>query len=685
MRRNDARLESEPQPDMQALSSLLPIDGAMAICAAWLAIGAAGLAAPRKLGLVARVLFPASAALSLALAAIALTAIPGQAETAVLAIGLPGLPFHLRLDALSAFFLLLVGLASAGITIFAAGYFREGEGTAPGLICLQYHVFLASMALVILADDAYMFMVMWETMALSSFFLVTTNHRIAEIRRAGYLYLLIAHIGAIAILLCFGVLQANTGDYTFANMRAQSLSPFWSSCAFLLALFGFGAKAGILPLHVWLPEAHPAAPSPVSALMSGVMLKTAIYGMLRVSLDILPAPLWWWGMVALSLGFATALFGVVFAAVQVDMKRLLAYSSIENIGLIVLALGLTLVFSAFGLKALAALALTALLYHCLNHAIFKSLLFLGTGSVLHATHERSLGKLGGLMRFMPWVAWTALIGAVASAGLPPLNGFVSEWLLLQSFLFTVLLPNPYLSMLVPIFAAGVALVAALGGYVMVKFFGVIFLGQPREEHAEKPKDAGGFERLGLIWLAAGCILFGLFPVATIEIIDPIPYALVGQGLAQSGHIGNWLLLAPVNAERAAYSPLVFLLMTTLFVGLAFVLVRRFYHGRLRRAAPWDCGFPLQTARMQDTAEGFGQPIRQIFEPFYRQSRELPTPFVRAPRYRVTIEDPFWGWVYVTIAHAVESVSRVVGLLQRGRISIYLLYSFLTLIALLFFT
>ena len=685
MRRNDARLESEPQPDMQALSSLLPIDGAMAICAAWLAIGAAGLAAPRKLGLVARVLCPASAALSLALAAIALTAIPGQAETAVLAIGLPGLPFHLRLDALSAFFLLLVGLASAGITIFAAGYFREGEGTAPGLICLQYHVFLASMALVILADDAYMFMVMWETMALSSFFLVTTNHRIAEIRRAGYLYLLIAHIGAIAILLCFGVLQANTGDYTFANMRAQSLSPFWSSCAFLLALFGFGAKAGILPLHVWLPEAHPAAPSPVSALMSGVMLKTAIYGMLRVSLDILPAPLWWWGMVALSLGFATALFGVVFAAVQVDMKHLLAYSSIENIGLIVLALGLTLVFSAFGLKALAALALTALLYHCLNHAIFKSLLFLGTGSVLHATHERSLGKLGGLMRFMPWVAWTALIGAVASAGLPPLNGFVSEWLLLQSFLFTVLLPNPYLSMLVPIFAAGVALVAALGGYVMVKFFGVIFLGQPREEHAETPKDAGGFERLGLIWLAAGCILFGLFPVATIEIIDPIPYALVGQGLAQSGHIGNWLLLAPVNAERAAYSPLVFLLMTTLFVGLAFVLVRRFYHGRLRRAAPWDCGFPLQTARMQDTAEGFGQPIRQIFEPFYRQSRELPTPFDRAPRYRVTIEDPFWGWVYLTIARAVESVSRAVGLLQRGRISIYLLYSFLTLIALLFFT
>jgi len=221
--------------------------------------------------------------------------------------------------------------------------------------------------------------------------------------------------------------------------------------------------------------------------------------------------------------------------------------------------------------------------------------------------------------------------------------------------------------------------------VMVKFFGVIFLGQPREERMAMAKDAGMFERLGLIWLSAGCILFGLFPVATIEIIDPIPYALVGQGLAQSGRVGDWLLLAPVSAERASYSPLVFLLMTALSVALAFVLVRRFYHGRLRRAAPWDCGFPLQTARMQDTAEGFGQPIRQIFEPFYRQTRELPVPSDRAPRYRVTIEDPFWGWVYLRIASSVEAVSRVVGLLQRGRISIYLLYSFLTLVALLFFT
>jgi len=274
---------------------------------------------------------------------------------------------------------------------------------------------------------------------------------------------------------------------------------------------------------------------------------------------------------------------------------------------------------------------------------------------------------------------------VASAGLPPSNGFASEWLLLQGFLFTGGLPNPYLKMLVPVFAAGVVLVAALGGYVMVKFFGVIFLGRPREERLAQATDAGALERLGLIWLTSGCILLGLFPVAVIEVIDPIPVALVGRGLAQSGRVGDWMVLAPVSAERASYSPVLITFVTLAVIYLTFVLVRRFYHGRLRRAPPWGCGFPLQTARMQDTAEGFGQPIRQIFEPFYRMHRELPSPFDAAPRYHVSVEDPLWGWVYLRIAAATEATSRLVGRLQQGRISIYLLYSFLTLVTLLFLT
>ena len=659
----------------------LHLDAALAVIGGWLVVGAIGVVALRRFRLVSRVLFPLGAALGVALAAIALAAVFSAPEVAVLPLGLPTLPFHFRLDALSAFFLLAIGATSAGVSAFAAGYFRRGEGTPPGLLCLEYHVFLASMALVVLADDAYAFMVMWETMALSSFFLVTANHRIAEIRRAGYIYLLIAHVGAIGILMCFGVLQANTGDYTFANMRAQALSPFWASAAFVLALFGFGAKAGMLPLHVWLPEAHPAAPSPVSALMSGVMIKMAIYGLLRVAFDLLPAPLAWWGGVLLAFGLATALYGVVFAAVQTDMKRLLAYSSIENIGLLLAGMGLAVVFSAYAMKALAALALTACLYHVASHALFKSLLFLSTGSVLHATGERNLGKLGGLIRSMPHVAWLTLVGVLASAGLPPLSGFVSEWLLLQSFLFTPGLPDPVLNMLIPVVAALIALVAALAGYTMVKFFGVVFLGQPREDKLARAHDAGRWERAGMLWLVAGCVALGLLPNQFIQVIDAVTRQLVGVGLADTVAAGGWLL-APASVERASYGPVFFLLGVAASCALAWLLVRRLYHGRLRRAPPWACGYPWQSARMQDSAEGFGQPIRQIFEPFFRMRRELPSPFDAAPRYRVTVEDHLWHWLYLPIGAATTQASRLVGLLQQGRIAVYLLFSFVTLIVML---
>ena len=651
----------------------------LVLAGAWLAIGLAGLAALHRFHLVARILFPAGGAVALLIAAAALPALWGTPQAVVLPIGLPGLPFHFRLDSLSAFFLMVLGGTAAGVSLFSAGYFRRSEGTAPGLLCLQYHVFLAAMALVVLADDAYAFMVMWETMALASFFLVTSNHRIAEIRRAGYLYLLIAHIGALGILLCFGVLQANTGDYSFANLRAQHLSPFWASVAFLLALLGFGAKAGLVPLHVWLPEAHPAAPSPVSALMSGVMLKTAVYGFLRVAYDLLPAQLWWWGVLVLALGLASAVLGVVFAAVQSDMKRLLAWSSIENLGLIFAGIGLALLFAAYRMPAAAALALTAALYHVAGHAFFKALLFLATGAVLHATSERSLGRLGGLLRVMPWVGWACLLGVLASAGLPPLGGFVSEWLLLQSFLFTPGLPNAFLNMLVPVVAAVIALVAALAGYTMVKFYGVIFLGRHREEKLAAAHDAGSWERLGMAWLMAGCVALGLFPVQGIELLAPVTELLVGARLPDSG--SSWLLV-PVSAARASYGPLIFFAGVAASFGLAFVLVRRLYHGRLRRAAPWDCGFPWQSARMQDTAEGFGQPVRQIFEPLYRMRRELPTAFDARPRYAVEVGDHFWHWLYLPLARLVESAARAIGALQRGRIAIYLLYSFATVIAVL---
>jgi len=647
---------------------------------AWCTVGLAGMVRPLSLAFVGRTLFPLGAVIGVALAVVAATSLTHTTEQLVLPIGLPDLPVHLHLDALSGVFLVLLGAASAGISIFAAGYFRQGEGTAPGLLCLQYHLFLASMGFVLLADDAYAFMLAWETMALSSYFLVTTQHRIPEIRKAGFLYMVMAHLGAIAILLSFGILQGGSWHFTFDAMRAAHLGTNWATAAFCLALFGFGAKAGIVPVHVWLPEAHPAAPSPVSALMSGVMLETALYGMIRVSFDLLGQPLWWWGLMPLSLGLFSALYGVVFAAAQTDMKRLLAYSSIENIGIMFTGLGLAMVFAGVGMRASAALTLIAVMYHAINHAFMKSLLFLGTGSVLHATGERNLGHLGGLIHRMPWVAWLTLIGVLAIAGLPPLNGFVSEWLLLQSFLLSYKVPHPFINMLLPLGAALLALAAALAGYVMVKFFGVIFLGRPRESTLHKAHDAGFAERLGLMWLALGCVLLGFFPTTVISFFSIVTKQL-GLGELPSSNAPWWLLL-PIPERESSYAPLIFFAVILAVVALAILGVRFFYHQRVRKDAAWDCGLGGLTSRMQDTAEGFGQPIRHLFQPLFLIVRELPGPFDAKPKYRLEIYDRFWRVLYQPLGPLVRRVADKVAWLQQGRISTYLLYSFVTLVVLL---
>jgi formate hydrogenlyase subunit 3/multisubunit Na+/H+ antiporter MnhD subunit len=412
------------------------------------------------------------------------------------------------------------------------------------------------------------------------------------------------------------------------------------------------------------------------------MLKTAIYGILRVTFDLLGTQQWWWGVLALTLGLITAIFGVMFAAVQGDMKRLLAYSSIENIGLMLVGIGLSIIFHVYGKDALAALALTATLYHSLNHAFFKSLLFIGTGSILHSTGERNMGRMGGLIRHMPWVAVLMLVGVLSISGLPPFNGFVSEWLLLQAFLLSPGLPNNYINMLIPVAAAVIALAAALAAYVMVKFYGVIFLGQPRGEARAQPHDAGIWERIGLSWLAFGCVVLGLAPVFVVRQLDLVTQILVGRGLGNASP--GWLFLAPVDIERASYSPVYFLLAVLGVMLVTAWVVHRFYHGRLRRGPAWDCGFPAQTSRMQDTAEGFGQPIRRIFEPFFRIERELPSPFDTHPRYHGRSEDRLWYALYLPIKHLTEKLSSWVSLLQHGRIHLYLTYTFVTLIVLLAF-
>ncbi len=484
----------------------------------------------------------------------------------ILPLGLPDLPFHLRLDLLSGFFLTVIGLLTFFVSLYSIGYVKGflGHRSVTKLVVF-YTLFLAGMYLVVLADDAFFFLIAWEMMAAASYFLVLFEDERVENRRAAFLYLVVAHVGAIAILLSFGIMAGlATGfsgfeSYAFDAMRKAELPDGLAAAAFLLAFFGFAAKAGVIPLHIWLPEAHPVAPSNVSALMSGVMLKTAIYGIVRVVFDLIGVFPWWWGALVLVFGLVSAVMGVLYALMQHDLKRLLAYHSVENIGIILIGIGLSMIFTSFDMSLLAALALIAGLYHTLNHAMFKGLLFMGAGAVLHATHERNMEEMGGLIRFMPWTAVLFLIGCISISALPPFNGFVSEWLTYQAFLLSPALPNPLLNLLIPLGAALLALTSALAAACFVKAFGVTFLGHPRGHHQGRIHEADWSMRIGMLLAALTCLGLGVLPTYVIEWMDPLAEKLVGGTIAASASGFGWMWLTPVAAERASYSaPIAFL-------------------------------------------------------------------------------------------------------------------------------
>src|SRR6266849_5080187 len=372
---------------------------------------------------------------SLALFSIALLALLGISDrpsAATLPLGIPWLGAHFRLDALSAFFLAVVNLGAAAASLFALGYGHHDP--APHRVLPFFPAFLAGMNLVVLADDAFSYLLCWEFMSLASWALVMAHHREPGNAKAGYVYLVMASFGTLALLLAFGLLAGPAGDYGFAAIRAAQHTPYVAALVLILMLLGAGSKAGLVPLHVWLPLAHPAAPSHVSALMSGVMTKVAIYGFIRVVFDLLGQPTWSASVIVLFLGGITAVMGILYAMMEKDLQRLLAYSTIENVGIIFVSLGLALAFKANELQAAAALAMTAALLHVLNHSIFKSLLFFGSGAVLTATGERDMEKLGGLIHRMPLTSFVFLVGCVAISALPPFNGFVSEWLIFQAVL-----------------------------------------------------------------------------------------------------------------------------------------------------------------------------------------------------------------------------------------------------------
>jgi len=606
---------------------------------------------------------------------------------------LPLLTFAVRLDALSSFFLLMISLVGLAASIYAVGYVTEWYGRISiGLLGSLYNAFLLSMTLVVLADNGFFFLIAWELMSLFSYFLVVTEHEKSDVRYAGLFYLIMTHIGTAFIILTFLLLFQGSGSFSFDAFRdpGHPLPDNMRTMAFVLALIGFGTKAGIVPLHVWLPYAHPAAPSHISALMSGVMIKTAIYALLRVYFDFFGGHFpWWWGFVVLLIGAVSALLGVMYALMEHDLKSLLAYHSVENIGIILLGIGAGMIFHSYDLDELAALGLIAGLYHTINHAVFKALLFFGAGSLLYATHTRNMEEYGGLLRRMPWTGACFLIGAVSIAALPPTNGFVSEWLVFQSLFLSYQMPSLLMKFMLPLAAAMLALTGVLALTCFAKAFGISFLALPRSSHARHAEEVPWPMRVGMGVLSAVCIALGLAPMLVIPFLDHVSTSLIGRSIADKMLALDGWALAPVNVEFSSLSSPVlgFLLVATAALGLALVVC---YGGTSPRrySKTWACGLNL-TSRMEYSATGFVQPIKRVFSTIYQPTVKLETEFLEESRYfakrrrfEFHIEPLFQTYFYDPLIAFVSGLADRMRIVQAGSLHLYLAYIFVTLVVLL---
>src|SRR5215470_9956536 len=625
-------------------------------------------------------MFVSAASLAAALTYLLFARVP---EGLTLPVGLPWLGAHLRLDALSAFFLAVVDLGALTASLFALGY-GEHE-SAPVRVVPFFPAFLAGMTLVVLADDAFTFLLSWEFMSLTSWALVMSHHRLPENARAGFIYLVMASFGTLCLLLAFGLLAGPDGLYSFAQMRAAHPSAAIGAQALLLALLGAGSKAGLVPLHVWLPLAHPAAPSHVSALMSGVMTKVAVYGFVRIGFDLVGEPVWWWSIVVLALAGITTVMGVLYALMQHDLKRLLAYHTVENIGIVFIGLGLALAFKAYGMPFAAALAFTAALLHVFNHSVFKSLLFFGAGAVLNATGERDMEHLGGLIHRMPQTAFVFLVGCVAISALPPLNGFVSEWLTFQAILLSPQLPSWGLKLLVPAVGALLALSAALAAACFVKAFGVTFLGRPRTPAAADARETDSNSLAAMFALAALCFVAGILPGIFIDALAPVTHALLGVSMPHQSGL-DWLTIVPIAESRSSYNGLLVFIFVTLSGSVAAFAIHRLASDKLRRGPAWDCGYPDSSPVTQYTASSFAQPIRRVYGTAVFHAREIgemPPPGSIAPaRLTVELRDPIWDALYAPVAGAIGFATERINILQFLTIRRYLSLVFAALVFLL---
>jgi hydrogenase-4 component B len=608
--------------------------------------------------------------------------------------GIPLFTYSFDYDALAGFFNLTLAILAGAVSIYSISYLKGFEGRRNiGFFGFLFHLLLLSLTIVFTAANAFFFLIGWEVMALTAYGLVTFYHEDRESRRAGLLYIIMAHIDAGCLLLGFALLMHVSGSADFASFRtaAAQLSSGQQAIAFVLFFLGFGIKAGVIPFHIWLPAAHPVAPSNISSLLSGIVLKAGIYGMVRIFLDglgVLPS---WAGLLVLIVGVGSAVLGVLYALMEHDLKRLLAYHSIENIGIILIGLGAALVFRAAGHPQLAAVALIAAMFHTLNHAIFKCLLFLGAGSVLHSTGTRNMEELGGLIRPMPTTALCFLIGAVAISGLPPLNGFVSEWLTYQSLLAGFGATGGLTRILFPLAGSMLALTGALAAACFVKAFAITFLALPRSPDSRSAHEAPRSMLVGMGWLAISCVALGLGATWFLPLFDAMNEQLLGSRLGSNLITAHgWVLSAgtphggTVSTSVIAIALLILLIPAVLVVSIA---ARRFAP---RRGPAWDCGLPGLSEDNEYTATAFSKALRMIFSVLYQPRREIQAVFDVSPyfpkaiRFESEIEPTFEKRLYVPLKDLLLRFATRMRAIQAGSIHAYLAYIFVTLVLLLLF-
>ena len=603
--------------------------------------------------------------------------------------------FEIFIDGVAAFFLLIIGLISFAISIYSLSYSKKFDDKKNNSsLGMLFNVFIVSMILVVISNNIFFFLIFWELMSLTSFFLVIYEHENKNNLKSGLTYLVMTHLGTGFIFTSFILMYTQTGNFSFDSFRDISIIPqYVKDIAFVLAFVGFGTKAGMVPLHTWLPKAHPSAPSNVSALMSAVMLKIAIYGMVRYLFDfnaVDSSPDYvWLGMGIIVVGSISALVGILYALVENDIKRALAFSSIENVGIIFIGLGLSVVFAASHLQSLSVLAFIASMFHTLNHSIFKGLLFMTAGSIHYSTHTKNIEDLGGLIKKMPWTAVMFLVGSIAIIGLPPLNGFISEWLTLQSLLAVFQIPSNILQVSLAFAILVFALTIGLSGATFVRLFGITFLSKSRSTKAANAVEVPKFMLIGKAILASSCILLGILPFLGMNLIVSafnLPY--MPSSPFETISIAN-----TVDSNFASLMmPGVLVILTSVFVGV-FVFVRIIgCKTKTVKYGTWDCGFGNLSEKTQYTATSLAEPLRRIFGVFYKPHNEINADFYTKENLYLrksihvisTTRDIFDEKLYGKTISGSLFVLNKIRKIQSGKVNVYILYIMITLIALLLF-